>query len=660
MADTIVDVAANAVADDKDGLWGPYWSDVNTGVIVYVDSGFDISFARTTDKGANWNITEIEAGTVRQLAVWYDKETPGDTGTLVHIAWLDSADAEGSQDARYVTVDVSDGGVGAIRTVDGDLTVDNLSRNNRIAITKAVNGRMLVAFSTQTEIECYKSAETSAPYFAAAATDIADVFETATQEDWVILFPANVDAGDCCALFWDRSTDELSVKMYDDSDDSWTETSISGSMVDDSIHKAMDGAVRHSDNHVEIAAHSNEDDAGDDLLTWDLTVDSIASPTITAKANIFTDQGESAQVSVHINQQNDDVRVAYLKGGTWQATVDVVYHLSDDGMGSWGAEQAYSEAAADDIRLVPAGRTVGDDGGRYQPCFYNSDLRDIFVNETNDVEITAAAAFVLGQAAITGVGSLVPAASLILPASAVFAGVGSVVAAGTIGTIQLGAAVLAGAGTLTAVPTMTFIGQASPAGVGTLVAVGERVVPGAAVLDGVGNMIVIGEVGIEGRAVIAGVGSLTVVGRRIVAGQAVLSGVGSLTPAGVITVVGAAALAGVGAVAVIGETGAILFTIFGGITREIDPADFPAGASFFFEAVLAAPTGGTARARLYNITDAAEVADSELTTPNVDETRLRSSALTLPSGAKIYRTEYGGAAGDVYTVFAADLLVESG
>ena len=389
MADTSV-VATTVVGtlDNRDGLWGPYWSDVNTGVIIFLDDFADLNFARTTDKGANWSVTEIQAGNVMVVAAWYDKETPSDSGTLVHIAWLDTTDADGSEDARYVTVDVSDASVGTIRTIDGGLNV-SLSRD-RISITKAVNGNLLVAFDTDTEIECYRSTDSGANW-----TDRADVFEAADVVDWVLLFPADVAAGDCCALFWDGSANEISLKMYDDDDGesgSWTETSISGSMVEDGSHRNMDGVVRHSDKHVLMAAHSNDDFAGDDILTWDLTVNSIASPTVTVKTNVITDQGEAAQTAVHINQQNNDVRVAYLKGGTWEATVDAVYHLSTDNMGTWASESAYSEAAADDIRIISAGRSVGNDGGRYQPAFYNDDNIEILVNEVNDVEIAAAVA----------------------------------------------------------------------------------------------------------------------------------------------------------------------------------------------------------------------------------------------------------------------------
>lgn len=382
-ADTQVVTPTDGDIDKQNSLWGPYWSDISTAIIVFEDPGDDLATTRTTDKGSTWSETTQHIADVNQVAVWYDKETPGDTGTLVHMAWLDST----AQTLFYQTIDVADGSLGTRRTVQASLTVDILPELSRLAITKAVNGNLMIAFSTQTEIESLRSTDSGANW-----TDRADPYETAIEEDYLLLFPANVDAGDVAGIFWDRSANEISIKMYDDSANTWTETSIATSMTDDTLHINMDGSVRHSDNHILFAAHSNDNSTTDDLLTWDLTVDSIASPTVTAKTNIFTNQNAAAQVSVFINQQNDDVYVAYLKGGTWQETVDVVYHLSTDDMANWAAESAYSQAAADDLRRVQAGRTVGDAGGRYQPVWFDDDDLILYVNENNDIEIVAVVA----------------------------------------------------------------------------------------------------------------------------------------------------------------------------------------------------------------------------------------------------------------------------
>jgi len=385
-ADTTVQVG-NTSNSEADALWGPYWLDTSKAVIITRDDGVDVQMSRTTDSGATWGETEIQSGAARVIAAWFDQETPGDTGSLVHVVWLDSA----ADDFRYVNVNISDGVVGTVRDVDTGVTLGTTSEESRVAITKARDGTLVACLSTQTEIECFKSSDS----FASAATAIPDAFETTTEEDYLMLFPANVDDGDVVALFWDRSVNDITIKMFDASADSgtgtWTEfsTALCTDCADDAVHKNWDGAVRHSDGHILLAAHRAEVSAGDDLLTWDLTVASISTPVISAKANVFTNQDEASQVSVFINQQNDDVYLAYIKGGTWLLSSDIVFHKSTDGMGSWGTEQAYSEATAADLRMVHAGRTVDSSGGFYQPSWFNDDDVTDYVNLVNDVPISA-------------------------------------------------------------------------------------------------------------------------------------------------------------------------------------------------------------------------------------------------------------------------------
>ena len=382
MADTLVEGNVQASLDLATGLWGPYWSDKDTAVIVFVSNATDISYARTTNGGANWATTQIKAGTAKQVACWFDKETPGDTGTLVHVVW---AEANGV-DFLYRTIDVSDNTLGTERTIDSTVTFHSNGWLTRLAITKTVNGNLLAALSTQTEIECYRSTDSGANW-----TDRADVFEIVAEEDRVLLFPAaTADGADACALFWDGSENAISIKMYDDSANSWTETAVSAA-TGSTFRLQMDGAIRHSDSHLLMAFHNALANPSDDLQTYDLTVDDIATPTVTAKTNVMTDENGSGFCAVFINQQNDDVYISWLSGGTLFASVDAVYKKSTDDMGAWGTEQAYSETT-DDLRPIQAGRTVGDDGGRYQPVFLNDDTTTIYINLVNDIEIAAAGA----------------------------------------------------------------------------------------------------------------------------------------------------------------------------------------------------------------------------------------------------------------------------
>jgi hypothetical protein len=195
-------------------------------------------------------------------------------------------------------------------------------------------------------------------------------------------------------VYWDRTAAEISIKKYDDSGNSWGETSISGGMTSATSIMQMSAVVRHSDGHIIVAAWTGLDSGTlvDDLKVWDIT---LATPTITAKTDVITDTNDCAGVALFIDQNNDDLYCAYLGdedgGETWQDTLTAFYKKSDDGAGTWGAQTAYQEGAADDERYINAGHsTPGSAAGRFEPVWFNDDLADLYVNKVNSVEITVA------------------------------------------------------------------------------------------------------------------------------------------------------------------------------------------------------------------------------------------------------------------------------
>lgn len=392
MANTAVDLSIYTSLEDAQGLWGPYWIDSLTAVIVYIDSNVEPAFRYTDDGGQTWTKTLIESGpSVRQLVCWFDRETSDDGGNLIHVMYLDSQGSAGSEFCKYVSVDIQTSGptLGTLRTIFSNLTVHSTSAFNRIALTKAVNGRIVAALTTQVNNETFKSDEIIPPYFAATAIAIDnDLYETPTEEDWALLFPADVDPGDVVAIFIDRSASEITIKMFDDSLGTWSETLLETGVTSLSDRPGYDGAVRHSDRHILLVAHLAESVSGDALRTYDLTVDNISTPTVTDKGDIFDAVTFEVGTGILINQQSGAVYVAWLTG-TSNSSKDCVYVISTNGMASWGSEQVYSEGVADDNRRCQGGRTIGDDGGRWQPTWHNDDNLAIYVNLVNDVEIAA-------------------------------------------------------------------------------------------------------------------------------------------------------------------------------------------------------------------------------------------------------------------------------
>ncbi len=83
-------------------------------------------------------------------------------------------------------------------------------------------------------------------------------------------------------------------------------------------------------------------------------------------------------------------------------------------------------------------------------------------------------------------------------------------------------------------------------------------------------------------------------------------------------------------------------------------ANWRASPSWYAEAMVKA-TAGTARMRIWNETDGAAVADSEITTTSATFVRLRSAAATLTDG-KDFRIQFGALAADGGEAYAGVLI----
>ena len=390
MADVAVETAASASSELFNRRIGPIWTDEDTGYVVFIDSSSDVRYRKTTDGGASWAASVlIDATTTGALDVWFDKWTPGDSGTVIHIWWQEAA----THLIHYRSLDTSGDSLGTDVTVfTGVSFLAGAGRGvQAISGTKAVGGNLYVQFwgDPAGERGFYRSVDSGANW--TSRTDGAD----GNAVDEVLCLPDDdsADNQDIVMIYWDRSANEISIKKYDDSGNSWGETSISGSMMGAVNVMQMSAVVRHSDGHIIVAAWSERDVATADLRVWDIT---LATPTITAKTDVVTDSDDCVGAALFIDQNNDDLYCAYLGNEdgseTWEATLTAFYKKSDDGAGTWGAQTAYQEGAADDERYIDAGHsTPGSAAGRFEPVWFNDDLADLFVNKVNSVEITVVA-----------------------------------------------------------------------------------------------------------------------------------------------------------------------------------------------------------------------------------------------------------------------------
>lgn len=302
----------------------------------FIDSNTDLAYAKSADSGRTFGTpVVIHAGTYEKFAVWFDKWTPGDSGAVAHIWAIEN----GIDDVNYFSLDVSTdtlGNGGAPVVVFAGTTVATTSGNMEISGAKSRGGNLYVAFDIDAGAETgfYRSIDAGATW--AARTDCNEA-----TSDFYLLFPGNdADSQDMYLVYWDRSADEISLKVHDDSANSWGETSVATGMADVStslIQPQFSGAVRLSDGHLLIAAWNSRDVATADLLTWDIN----GAASITAKANVITDIDDCQCVILTLGP-TETVHATYIGKSDGTETVSTAVKIyrksSSDGMATWDAE----------------------------------------------------------------------------------------------------------------------------------------------------------------------------------------------------------------------------------------------------------------------------------------------------------------------------------
>lgn len=305
----------------------------------------DIWWTKSTNKGLTWSTpTLIKATSIGGIAVWYDKWTPGDSGTLLHIAYFETS----TNNVLYRSLDTSNDTLGTEITVFAGASLV-AGANSCISVTKSKGARILVGFDGDggTETGFYKSNDFPVTGFT-SKTD----FQEATT-DYYILLPGNyADTNDIDCIFWDRTASEITLKTYDDSANNWTgvsaETSIATSMTAitaGTVSPQFAAAVALTSvgsltaGHAYVAAWSNADTAAARLQCWDIN----GAGSITAKTDIVSSStDDQGAVAIGLDTGTGNLYAFYLGKTDGSETaftaINVYYKISTDGGATWGSE----------------------------------------------------------------------------------------------------------------------------------------------------------------------------------------------------------------------------------------------------------------------------------------------------------------------------------
>lgn len=343
----------SVVAAQWSGAGTNYIIQTPSGVLymVFIDSLNDVSFRKSVDNGLTWTAsTVIFAGTATNLAVWYDRWSNISAG-LIHVAYTES----GGSDTLYRTVNAESSD--ALSTQTTIFAGTSRLAGGHLSITRAVGGNVYckTVIDAGSEGGFFRLPNANVPNGAWDAARTVD--EAIATLDQMLLLPDfdAADTQDIMALFQDASVTELSRKLYDDSANSWSETSISAAITELSTATAFrnfDAAPDIANTRHVVVAWNATDAANQDLLCW--TVDSGA---ITAKTDVVTNATDDCGLAaVMIDLQTGYWWVFYggpsTGSSTWNTAMHIYYKVSTDSGTTWGPETLLDIGATFTLRML--------------------------------------------------------------------------------------------------------------------------------------------------------------------------------------------------------------------------------------------------------------------------------------------------------------------
>jgi hypothetical protein len=310
-----------------------------TGVlyVIYVQNNSDVYYRKSTNNGMQWGPpTSVFVGTVVALSVWYDRWSNISAG-LIHMAYTES----GGSDTLYRTINTESSD--ALSTQTTIFAGVSAATGCFLSISRARGGNVYCRTMIDAGAEggFFRLPNANVPNGAwdAART----INEANATTDQMILLPGwAADNQDMIAIFWDASADEISRQIYDDSANSWAETSISTGMVDQVATTSFPhfaAAVDITNSRHLVVAWNAVDGASADLLGWVVTESAITAFTTPVVSNGTDDQGLCA---IGIDTSTTCWCVFY--GGksdgseTYLTSINIYYKTSTDAGATWGPE----------------------------------------------------------------------------------------------------------------------------------------------------------------------------------------------------------------------------------------------------------------------------------------------------------------------------------
>lgn len=344
MADVSIDSTGGSATSR--GYRSFVWISAFVGYYFFVDADGAFKYRKTGDGGLTWGILVTIASPTTHVAfdVWYDQWTPGNTGTLIHCWYFDTTNS----DVFYRSLDTASDTLGTQTVAFNGASATAVASSN-VSGARMRGGNLYVAWNIDggTEVGTARSIDVGANWVSRNS-----IMEAGT--DFALLFPGGEsDNQDAWAIYWDVSANAITLKTFDDSANSVSESSSINAMnlalADGTSQFPFSGSIRASDNHLIYVVTNAPDNAANDLLVFDIN----GASSIVAKTDIVTNIANVGYPTIQIDNSGV-IRVVYngKRDGTQTlGTNSMIYYVtSNDGGTTWSSGDTAVSVGSTNIR----------------------------------------------------------------------------------------------------------------------------------------------------------------------------------------------------------------------------------------------------------------------------------------------------------------------
>lgn len=339
---TIDSTVSTAAAEHLGGSPTTVFISQTTGYAFYVDSAGTAVYSKTTDGGATWGtaVTVDSKTDIIQIAVWYDRWTPGDTtGNLIHIATTDAT----NDDIWYRTLDTSDDtlSTGPVNITSGFGYQGTLGAGtNHHTIAKATDGALYAAVSDASDnimVRCITNCTTATNWA------VSEPASWTAGNDFQILVPRL--SGGMMFLWWDTSVNTNDVKYSVWNGSSWSAFAAIDTALDNSTYDASWGAaVDPSNGDIYLTYAANAATLGTDdairVRRYNGTSWSALTNVVTGSVCAGVSNCGITGVKIARDNTSGDLYVLYSAQSTpgTATTANIYFKKSTDGGSTWSSE----------------------------------------------------------------------------------------------------------------------------------------------------------------------------------------------------------------------------------------------------------------------------------------------------------------------------------